>query len=70
MWRERAGAQRLLRSPLLEEAARRWPDGLWANEWLPENEFGHWDGMRLRRARSRYTIQVPKAALDLAEPGA
>lgn len=68
VWRERAGAQRLLRSSVLEEAARRWPDGLWANEWLPENEFGHWDGMRLRRARSRYTIQVPKAALDLAEP--
>ena len=34
-------------------------------EWLPENEFGHWDGLRLRRTRSRYAIHMPQAALDL-----
>ena len=26
---------------------------LWAHEWRPENEFGHWDGLRVRTARTR-----------------
>ena len=43
--------------------------GAWANEWLPENEFGHWDGLRLRRTRARYAIQMPKAAMDLDRGG-
>ena len=67
IWADRAGAMRLLESPRCTELARRWPDGYWANEWIPENEFGHWDGVRLRRARQRYAIPVPRAALDAAE---
>ena len=70
VWRDRPGAQRLLASPQLEDISSRWGDGAWANEWLPENEFGHWDGVRLRRTRSRYSINVPKAALEMAEPDA
>lgn len=64
IWRDRAGTRRMLRSPQLRKLRERFP-GTWANEWLPENEFGHWDGLRLRRTRSRYSIQMPKAALDL-----
>jgi len=67
VWRDRAGARQLLASPQLRALARQWP-GCWANEWLPENEFGHWDGLRLRRARRRYSIRMPKAALELGDP--
>lgn len=67
VWRDRQGMERLMNSPQLKAMKARWP-GTWANEWVPENEFGHWDGLRLRRARSRYSISVPQAALELAEP--
>jgi len=69
VWRDRAGTRRMLRSPQLRHLAQRFPGG-WANEWLPENEFGHWDGLRLRRTRSRYSIRMPQAALDLDRNGA
>jgi len=65
VWEDREGPRRLLASPELTELRRRWP-GLWANEWVPENEFGHWDGLRLRRAKSRYAIDMPQEALELA----
>lgn len=67
IWSDRSGAMRLLESGTCRQLGRRWPEGYWANEWIPENEFGHWDGVRLRRARQRYAIPVPKAALDAAE---
>ena len=64
VWRDRSGTRRMLRSPQVRKLVDRFP-GAWANEWFPENEFGHWDGLRLRRTRSRYSIQMPQAALDL-----
>jgi len=64
LWKTRAGAHDLLESPELRAAAERWRG--WANEWLPENEFGHWDGLRLRRARRRQVIPVPEAAMRTA----
>ncbi|CAA9218027.1 MAG: hypothetical protein AVDCRST_MAG10-499 [uncultured Acidimicrobiales bacterium] len=64
VWRDCAGTRRMLRSPQVRKLTERFP-GAWANEWLPENEFGHWDGLRLRRTRARYAIQMPKAAMDL-----
>lgn len=64
IWRDRAGTRRMLRSPQVRKLTERYP-GTWANEWLPENEFGHWDGLRLRRTRARYSIQMPKQALEL-----
>jgi hypothetical protein len=67
VWADRDGVRRMLTSPQLRELHDTWP-GCWANEWIPENEFGHWDGLRLRRARAKYSINVPQAALDLAEP--
>ncbi len=62
--RDRPGTRRMIRSPQLRKLKERFP-GTWASEWFHENEFGHWDGLRLRRPRSRYSIQMPKAALDL-----
>ena len=67
VWRNREAARMLLESPQLGSLSFAWP-GLWANEWFPENEFGHWDGLRLRRTRQRYSIRMPKAALDLGAP--
>lgn len=47
----------------------RWPQGLWAQVWVPENEFGNWDGVRLRRGRDRFAIRVPDEARALdAQP--
>jgi len=66
VWRDRDRVERLLASPQVRDMKAEWP-GFWCNEWLPENEFGHWDGLRLRRARTRYAINVPQAALDLAQ---
>ena len=67
VWANRDAAKRLLDSPCLAAAAKRWPDGCWANEWLPENEFGHWDGLRLRHGRQRSAIPVPTKARQVAE---
>lgn len=63
LWKSRAGTQRMLDSEALHATTTRWTG--WANEWLPENEFGHWDGLRLRRAR-RPVIRVPEAAMRSA----
>lgn len=50
VWSDREPALRLLDSPVLRAVVHRWPNGCWANRWVPENEFGHWDGMRVRRS--------------------
>lgn len=65
VWRSRDGAQRLLESQSIETVKTRW--SCWANEWLPENEFGNWDGARLRRMRRRQVIRVPAGAMAAAE---
>ena len=72
VWGEAAGAHRFLGSPELAAVLSRWPGSSWSNEWLPENEFGHWDGLRLRRTRNEHGLRVPKAAqaaADLANEG-
>ncbi|MPZ66936.1 MAG: hypothetical protein GEU83_15965 [Pseudonocardiaceae bacterium] len=50
---EHEEAVRFLRGDWTRSSAQRWGDGFWATAWLPENEFGHWDGMRVRRERRR-----------------
>lgn len=59
LWREPDGADRLLASEELDAAGARWGDRLWAGVWLPESEFGTWDGLRLR------TLRRPDPAHDL-----
>lgn len=67
VWAGPAGASRFLDSPPLAEVLQRWPGSGWANEWLPENEFGHWDGLRLRRNRNKHGLRVPEAARAAAD---
>lgn len=65
-------------SPMVEKLRNKWPDGVWTMRWDAENEFGHWDGLRLRRAKLGTQVKVPKAAeaatqwdedAEAAEPG-
>ena len=48
VWHRREVAQRLLDGAWMQRAQERWAGRLWALEWRPENEFGHWDGARMR----------------------
>jgi len=49
-------------SDLVQGLRERWPDGVWTMRWDAENEFGHWDGLRLRRVKLGTQVNVPKAA--------
>lgn len=40
----------------------RWPSGLWTMRWDADNEFGHWDGLRLRKVKLGTKVEVPQAA--------
>ncbi|HEV8053782.1 MAG TPA: hypothetical protein VGP30_03020, partial [Candidatus Limnocylindrales bacterium] len=53
LWTGEEGRDAMRRSPTLRAAQERWPAGCWINDWEPENEFGHWDGMRVRRSTQR-----------------
>lgn len=59
VWRSRAGSGRLLDSDWMADATSRWGDGLWACELLPDNEFGQWDGLRLRDLGEQGGLGVP-----------
>lgn len=48
-------------SDLLQRLRERWPDGLWTMRWEADNEFGHWDGLRLRRMKLGTKVLVPTA---------
>ncbi len=67
VWAGAAGARGFLDSSPLAEVLARWPESSWTNEWLPENEFGHWDGLRLRRTRNKHGLRVPAAARAAAD---
>ncbi|MBW3576266.1 MAG: hypothetical protein KY462_00715 [Actinobacteria bacterium] len=54
VWSDRSAGARLIEGGWARDLRRRWGDGYWACEWLPENEFGHWDGRRLRRELRRH----------------
>lgn len=60
VWRSQAGSGRLLDSDWMAEAASRWGEGLWACELLPDNEFGQWDGLRLRDLGEQGDLGVPR----------
>jgi hypothetical protein len=67
IWRGHEAAHRFLQSPGLTGVLARFDGGSWSNEWLPENEFGHWDGLRLRRNRNKHGLRVPKGAQKAAQ---
>lgn len=47
---DRRTAGGALDGALVAKAAQRWGDRLWVASWRADNEFGHWDGWRLRHA--------------------
>jgi len=53
LWVNHEGRETMRRSPTLQKVQERWPSGCWVNDWEPENEFGHWDGLRVRRVVKR-----------------
>lgn len=61
VWRSPEEAAGLLDSDWAERMRQSYGDRFWANEWLPESEFGNWDGLRLRGERLRVPHQ-PGAA--------
>ncbi|MDE0804969.1 MAG: hypothetical protein OSA99_16815 [Acidimicrobiales bacterium] len=65
VWRDGESAERFAGGSHVAALRQRWGDGVWTNVWTPENEFGSWDGLRLRRGRDRYAIQVPAKARAL-----
>lgn len=59
VFRAHPDATRFLQRPWFAASAQRWGEGFWAGAWLPENEFGHWDGLRVRQARRRSSQPTP-----------
>ncbi len=49
---DRADAARTVASTPVRHVTQRWRDA-WVHEWQPDNEFGHWDGLRVRRSARR-----------------
>lgn len=66
LWADAAGPTRLLASTGLRSLHERLGERCWAIGWTPENEFGHWDGLRVRRQRVRQRLPMTAAlaALD------
>ena len=65
VWQDITAPSAFLRGPEIGALQQRWPCGVWGQVWVPENEFGTWDGLRLRRGRDRYAIRMPAEALAL-----
>lgn len=66
VFRHREAWRRLASTEELAEVFERWPDGAWLMRWEPVNEFGHWDGLRLRREKLGTMVDVPDAARSAA----
>ncbi len=57
------------RSETLTGLRKEWPGGVWTMRWNGDNEFGHWDGLRLRRTKLGTAVEVPDAAKAAASTG-
>lgn len=60
--RDLESAAGFLELPAHKALLEQWGDDYWMMAWEPANEFGHWDGFRLRQERKRSAIQMPAAA--------
>lgn len=60
-WKGFIGSQQVL------DLTQRWPEGVWTMRWDADNEFGHWDGLRLRKVKLGTQVEVPHAARLAAE---
>lgn len=47
--RDEEACSRFLAAEEQRQMHERWGDQCWMMRWQPENEFGHWDKLRLRR---------------------
>lgn len=65
--RDERACDRFLNAPACQRLAERWPDDFWVMRWDPANEFGHWDGLRLRKQRLGTAIPVPSDAASAAK---
>lgn len=57
VWKTPQDAALMLDSEWAKGMQKRYGDLYWANEWVPENEFGNWDGLRLRGDQRRVPHQ-------------
>jgi hypothetical protein len=67
--RDEQACSKFLCEPAQQELHERWGDRCWMMRWQPENEFGHWDTLRLRRAplgTGGSAIPVPEEAARAA----
>lgn len=62
LFRDHRAWEEFLASQAMQDLHERWPAGVWTMRWDGDNEFGHWDGMRLRRAKLGTMVAVPKGA--------
>lgn len=64
--RDEGACQQFLADPLHEELRERWGSAYWVMAWEAANEFGHWDGFRLRQVPSgKAAVSVPEHAQHL-----
>lgn len=63
--RDEAACSAFLDDEVHERLAARWGQGYWAMRWEPANEFGHWDGLRLRKERLGSQVRLPETASHL-----
>ncbi len=64
LWTHGDGLNTFVGSSGIQALTERWGERFWLSTWAPENEFGHWDGLRVRRRR-RPTIAMPDEAARL-----
>jgi hypothetical protein len=62
IWRASDRAAAFVDDAWVRRTAGRWAGSFWAAQWLPEHEFGHWDGLRLRRRLRRGAPDRPPTA--------
>lgn len=67
--RDEDSCTRFLEGAEQQQMHERWGDRCWMMRWQPENEFGHWDTLRLRReplGTGGAAIPVPEDAARAA----
>ncbi|HVM15291.1 MAG TPA: antibiotic biosynthesis monooxygenase [Egibacteraceae bacterium] len=67
--RDEAACSQFLADAQQHRMHERWGDRCWMMRWQPENEFGHWDALRLRReplGTGGSAIPVPEDAARAA----
>ncbi len=66
------GVEEFIGSQATDGLGQRWPQGLWTMRWDADNEFGHWDGLRLRKVKlgTKVKYRNEGRAADVVTDGA